>query len=102
MGLFDSLKKAAASAAGSIGGAAGGIAGAVQKAANKTVEVQFDKLPETPEEFKSLPPAQLSAPFDTAAMTVLALCKYPKNADISLGMLGFLKGPQPLSGHDKQ
>jgi hypothetical protein len=102
MGLFDKLKNAASAATGGLSGAAGSIAGAVQKAANKTVEVQFDKLPETLEEFKALPQAQLTSAFDTAALTVAALCVYPKSADISLEMLGFLKGPQPLSGQDKQ
>ena len=32
-----------------------------------------NSLPETLEEFKSLPQAAMSTPFDTAAMTVVAL-----------------------------
>ena len=92
MGLFDKLKQAAEQAAGSVTAAA----------SCKTAEVIFPKLPDTLEEFKALSQAQLSTPFDTAAMTVLALYFYPQNAELSLEMLGFLKGPQQLSGYDKQ
>ena len=92
MGLFDKLKQAAGTLQGS----------ATPAASNKTVEVVFQKLPDTLEEFKALPQAQLSSPFDTAAMTVLALCFYPQNADLSLRILEYLKGPQPLSAYDKQ
>ena len=92
MGLFDNLKQAVGSVAGN----------AVQNLGNKVVNVQFTKLPETLDEFKSLTQATLSTPFDTAAMTVLALCFYPKDKELSLSMLGYLKGPQPLSEHDKQ
>ena len=88
MGLFDKLKQAAEQAAGSVTAAA----------SCKTAEVIFPKLPDTLEEFKALSQAQLSTPFDTAAMTVLALYFYPQNAELSLEMLGFLKGPQQLSG----
>lgn len=92
MGLFDKLKQATESVARD----------AVQTVSNKSVDVQFAKLPDTLDEFKALPQAQLATPFDTAAMTVLALCFYPQNAELSLQMLGYLKGPQPLSEHDKQ
>ena len=71
-------------------------------ASNKTVEIVFPKLPDTFSEFTALTQAQLSTPFDTAALTVLALCFYPQNAELSLQMLGFLKGPQPLSTYEKQ
>ncbi len=91
MGLFDKLKQAAEQAGSSISTASG-----------KTVDVVFPKLPDTLEEFKALTQASLSTPFDTAAMTVLALCFYPQNAELSLDMLGFLKGPQQLSAYEKQ
>ena len=92
MGLFDKLNQGAENAQGSGTPAASG----------KTVEVVFPNLPDTLEEFKALSQAQLSTPFETAAMTVLALCFYPQNAELSLGMLDYLKGPQPLSAYDKQ
>lgn len=90
MGLFDNLKAPAPAAP------------APQAGGNRTVEVAFAKLPDTLEEFKALPQAQLSTPFDTAALTVLALCFYPQNKALSLEMLEFLRGPRPLSAYDKQ
>ena len=48
-----------------------------------------------------MPQAALATPFDTAAMTILALCFYPSDKELSLRMLDFLRGPRPLSGYDK-
>ena len=90
MGLFDNLKSPQPAPA------------APQSGGNRTVEVSFAALPETLDGFKALPQAQLSTPFDTAALAVLALCFYPQNAELSLSMLDTLKGPQPLSAYDKQ
>ena len=86
MGLFDNLNKPNQQPAGG----------------NKTKDVVFSALPETLEEFISLPQASLSDPFDTAAMTVLALFFYPKDKELSLSMLGFLKGPGSISEMEKQ
>lgn len=92
MGLFDDLKNK--------------VNAAVNKAAselgNKKVDVVFQTLPDTYEEFIALPQAALSDPFDTAALTVLAFCFYPKDKELSLRMLDYLRGPRPLSGMDKQ
>ncbi|MCR5801427.1 MAG: hypothetical protein K6G57_03745 [Lachnospiraceae bacterium] len=65
-------------------------------------DITFAKIPETLDEFKALPQAAMATPFDTAAMTVLAFCVYPKNKDAAIEMLNFLKGPQPLSNYDLQ
>ena len=89
MGLFDNIKKTADAAKSALGGG------------NKTVDVVFSRLPDTYEEFIALPQAQLSTPFDTAAMTVLAFCFYPQDKELSLRMLDFLRGPRPLSAYDK-
>ncbi|MBR4036268.1 MAG: hypothetical protein IKJ05_06015, partial [Oscillospiraceae bacterium] len=43
---------------------------AVQNAGNKTEKIVFNKLPDDLAEFKSLPQADMSTPFETAAMTV--------------------------------
>ena len=67
----------------------------------QTQEIVFDALPETLEQFKALPQAAMSTPFHTAALTVLALCFYPQNSELSLEMLEFLRGPRPLSPMDK-
>ena len=68
----------------------------------RTVEVVFAVLPETLEEMKRLPQASLSTPFDTAALTVAALAVYPKDREMSLSMLAFLKGPGTLSPYEQQ
>ena len=92
MGLFDKLNNGASAPQGTPAGSAG----------NRTESVVFSRLPDTFEEFKSLPQAALATPFDTAALTVLALCFYPENAALSLEMLNYIKGPKPLSEYEKQ
>lgn len=92
MGLFDNLKNKVNEAAKAVG----------NMATNKKVDVVFAKLPDTLEDFKALPQAAMATPFDTAALTVLALCFYPENRDLSLAMLNELKGPQPLSPAEQQ
>lgn len=69
--------------------------------ANGQTTFEFASLPQNVEELKAMPEANLSTPFEAAALTVLALIQYPNNADASLEMLNFLKGPQPLSNYDK-
>lgn len=69
MGLFDNL----------MNGLKNEVSKAVQNAANKAENIVFSELPATLEEFKALPQAAMATPFDTAAMTVLALCFYPKD-----------------------
>lgn len=92
MGLFDDLKQNTASMGGGIRKPEG----------NHTEEVVFPSLPDTLEQFKSLPQAALNTPFDTAALTVVALCFYPKDRELSLAMLDYLKGPGTLSEYEKQ
>lgn len=64
--------------------------------------IVFQRIPQSMEEFKMLPQAQMMTPFDTAALTVLALSVYPQNKALSLEMLDFLRGPRPLNGMEKQ
>ena len=85
MGLFDNITN---KAQGAVQGAGG---------SNKSVDVTFAKLPETLEEFMALPQSALANPFDTAALTVLALCFYPQDKELCYQMLEFLKGPGTLS-----
>lgn len=92
MGLFDDVKQDVCS-----------IGGGVRKPDREyTEEVVFSVLPDTLEQFKNLPQAVLNTPFDTAALTVIALCFYPKDRELSLAMLEYLKGPGCLSEHEKQ
>ena len=103
MGLFDSLKQQAISALKTNGNKLGkelgdNIKSAVKNAANKSIDITFPAIPQSLEEFSSLPEAKMSTPFETAAMTVLALCVYPSDRTASVNMLNFLKGPKPLTG----
>ena len=112
MGLFDQLLNRAGQAAKStadqaVRNAAGSAANAAfnkgpSQASNRSEEVVLNYLPETPEQFRAMPQAAMSSPFMTAAMTVAALCAFPKNREACYAMLDFLRGPRPLSGVDKQ
>lgn len=72
MGLFDRLKSDAVSAA----------VGAAKQLGTKTERVIFSPLPDTLEQFQALPQAAMASPFDTAAMTILALCFFPRNKEL--------------------
>lgn len=105
MGLFDVLKQQAISALKTNGNKIGkelgdNIKNAAKNAANKSVTIDFPGIPESFEEFSSLPEAGMKTPFETAAMAVLAFCVYPKNRELSIKMLNLLRGPRPLSGMD--
>ncbi|MBR6038202.1 MAG: hypothetical protein IKP53_05680 [Candidatus Methanomethylophilaceae archaeon] len=89
MGLFDNIKKAV-----------NDVASSASSSGNKSVDIVFPDIG-TLEEFKALPQAALSTPFDTAAMTVLALCFYPQDKNLCFDMLNFLKGPESLSEYEK-
>ena len=92
MAFFDKLKNQAANA----------VMKSAQNIGTKTEKIIFDDLPETMEAFKALPQAQLSSAFDTAALTVVALCIYPANKELCFEMLDYLRGPRPMNGADKQ
>lgn len=64
---------------------------------NKYVDVVFDELPTTYEEFIALPQASLSTVYDTAAMTVLALCFYPSDPELSIRMYEYVSGPRTIN-----
>ena len=96
MGLFDKLAGKAANQLGNT------LKQTIQNAGNKGERVVFNSLPETYEQFISLPQASLSTPLDTAAMTVLAFCFYPKDSELCYRMIDFLRGPRPMNGSDKQ
>lgn len=96
MAFFDKLKSQAVSAA----------AQTVRKTAanlgTKTEQITFTDIPESLEAFKALPQAALSNPFDTAALTVAALCVFPADRELCYQMLDYLRGPRPMNGADKQ
>ena len=60
----------------------------------------FGALPESLAQLRSLPEAALADPFQTAALTVCALCVYAADQTIGAEMLNWLRGPRPLSPFD--
>lgn len=62
----------------------------------------FSALPETAAQLQALPESALTSPFQTAALTVLALCRYEASPKDCIEMLNYLKGPQPLSVYETQ
>jgi len=68
----------------------------------ETREIRFAALPESLAAFRALPQAAMATPFDTAALTVLAFCIYPKDKALALDALNCLRGPRPLSVLDQQ
>jgi hypothetical protein len=62
----------------------------------------FAKIPNSLEEFKSLNEAELKDPFQTAALTVLALCIYKTNRELCFACLDFLQGPTHITNYQKQ
>lgn len=69
---------------------------------NEVKRIVLPALPETPEQLLALPQAAMTTPFDTAALTVAALARYPQDAVAALAMLERLRGPRPLSTYEKQ
>lgn len=62
----------------------------------------FDKLPQSLTELEALPEAALTTPYQVAALTVAALCRYGEDPQAAIAMLNYLKGPQPLSTYEMQ
>ena len=62
----------------------------------------FQSVPQNAAELSALPEAALATPFQTAALTVLALCAYAENPQGTVEMLNFLKGPTPLTPYEQQ
>ncbi len=96
MGLFDKLRSVLTGSFNKVEKEVG------QKLAIRSTDVIFPKLPESFDEFMQLPQAALGTPADTAALTVVAFSCYPKNKELALQILAYLRGPRPLSGIDKQ
>lgn len=90
MSIFDKLKSTAQQAAQT----------AVRSAGSRQESFTFAALPESLAEMQALPEASLSTPFQTAALTVLALCAYAADRGIGTEMLNWLRGPRPLNGQE--
>ena len=62
----------------------------------------FPALPENAAALAALPEAALSDPFQTAALTAAALCRYEASPADCVEMLNVLRGPRPLSVYETQ
>ncbi|MDL2248610.1 hypothetical protein LJB89_02825 [Tyzzerella sp. OttesenSCG-928-J15] len=73
-----------------------------EPAGNRSYTVTFACLPQTMEQFHSLPEAALTEVYHGAALVIPALCLWNKDKNIAIEMLQFLKGPTPLSAYEIQ
>lgn len=90
MSIFDKLKSSAVES----------VKTTVGLDENKRETFSFSALPESLAELQALPEASLSSPFQTAALTVCALCAYAADKQIGIEMLNWLRGPRPLNGQE--
>lgn len=103
MSLFDSLKKVFESTLKKEASkAVSNASKTVGKGVNRSETFTFAKLPNNVDELKALPEASLNSAFKTTALTIAALCRYEESPEDSFEMLNFLKGPDELSGQEKQ
>ena len=103
MSIFDALKRKAESALKKEASKA--VNNAVQsvgKGRNRSESFTFTALPQNVEQLQALPEAALDSAFKTAALTILALCRYEHSPEDAIAMLNFLKGPAEVSGYEKQ
>lgn len=71
---------------------------AIRNITKKKKEFVFTKIPESLEEMKALPQANLQDPFGVVALVILAMNNYNTNQDNMIAMMNFLKGPGQLMG----
>ena len=67
---------------------------------NKTEIITFDSLPKNVDELRAA--ADMTTPFRTAALSVLAFLQYENDVNSAIAMVNYLKGPRPLSVFDTQ
>lgn len=89
MSIFDKLKPTPTPAAAP-----------VQTVGQPKQTFTFAALPESLAQMQALPEAKLTDPFQTAALSVCALCAYAADKQIGTEMLNWLRGPRPLSPFD--
>ena len=92
MGLFDSIKSQVGNAVNNV----------VNAASSKKETFTFTDIPRSVADLQKLPESDLSTPFKTCALTMLALLNYGDDPEGTIEMLNFLKGPEPVSPLEKQ
>lgn len=103
MGFFDDLKRAVGnSLKREAGKAINNAVSGIGKGKNREEKFTFESLPKSLSELQALPEAKLDTAFKTAALTLAALCRYKESPENAIEMLDFLKGPENVSGYEKQ
>ena len=103
MGIFDALKSMARNAVQKEAvKAVTSTVNAVGKGKSRSEKFTFASLPQKVSDLKAFPEGAMDSAFKTAALTVLALCNYEKDAESTFEMLDFLKGPENVSPYEKQ
>lgn len=73
---------------------------AINNIKQKKETFTFDRIPETLDEMKALPQANLQNPFGVVALVILAMNNFNKDLDKCKEMLTFLKGPGTLMNQE--
>lgn len=66
------------------------------------MQVTFNEMPASFEQFSAMPQIDLTHPENTCAMFLVALNLFIKNKDAGIEALNLLRGPRPLSNYDIQ
>ena len=69
---------------------------------NYSQTFSFSHITQNVAELSKLPPASLDSAFKTAALTLVALCRYKDSPEDCFEMINFLKGPEDISEYEKQ
>jgi hypothetical protein len=115
MGFFDNLKNSAVSSLkqstnsavnnatqNAFYNATGGNKDGVGKGKNSSQTFTFSTIPNSVAELQAFPESCLDSPFKTTALVLLVLCNFERNENTTYEMLDFLKGPESVSGYEKQ
>lgn len=112
MGFFDSIKNAIksdvrqsinSSTRSAINGLERNAKNSIHHAmTSRSVSFTFQKIPTNVAEMQTLPECALDTPFKTAALTLAVLCNFANSPEETFAMLDFLKGPENVSGYEKQ
>lgn len=73
---------------------------AINNIKQKKETFTFDRIPETVDELKALPQANLQNPFGVVALVILAMNNFNRDLDKCKDMLAFLKGPGTLMNQE--
>ena len=73
----------------------------IGKGKNNSESFTFFALPKNVSELQALPEASLDSAFKTAALTLVALCRYRDSIDDAVAMLDFLTGTESVSPYEK-